>query len=192
MCQVISYCRTVPAGKSLDAAADRLRHHVLRPIVHSGPPRSIAGHIATTATKRPRQIVLLSRVTIGADVAILSVMIQRLRRLFPEADLVIVGSRKLHGLFGGNPDLRIRELSYARRGGLFERFAGWHAALDILHEESADVGEENVLVIDPGFAHHPARRAAADARRQLPVLQHAGPRARPPTGGAWPKGRTTG
>ena len=86
--------------------------------------------------------------TIGADVAILSVMIQRLRRLFPEADMVVVGNRKLEGLFGGNPDVRIRELSYARRGGLFERFASWHATLDILREELAD-GEEDVLVIDP-------------------------------------------
>ncbi len=148
MCQVISYCRTVPAGKSLD---EQLSHFGLMSFdqlyrrataIHSQPYRY-------DMTKPPRRIVLLSRVTIGADVAILSVMIQRLHRLFPEADLVIVGSRKLHGLFGGNPDLRIRELSYARRGGLFERFAGWHAALDILHEESADVGEENVLVIDP-------------------------------------------
>jgi hypothetical protein len=76
-------------------------------------------------------------------------MIQRLRRLFPAADLVVLGHRKLHGLFGGNPEIRIRELSYARRGGLFERFAGWHAALDILRDEAADLGEENLLVIDP-------------------------------------------
>jgi ADP-heptose:LPS heptosyltransferase len=145
---VISYCRTVPAGQSLDArltgfgvtSFDQLYQRATS--IHSRPYRY-------DQAKPPRRIVLLSRVTIGADVAILSVMIQRLHRLFPEADLVIVGNRKLHGLFGGNPDLRIRELSYARRGGLFERFAGWHAALDILREERADVGEENVLVIDP-------------------------------------------
>jgi ADP-heptose:LPS heptosyltransferase len=94
-------------------------------------------------------VILLSRVTIGADVAILSVMLQRLRRLFPEADLVIIGHHKLRGLFGGNRDARLRELTYARRGGLFERFASWHATLDILREECADVGEDNVLVIDP-------------------------------------------
>jgi ADP-heptose:LPS heptosyltransferase len=148
MCQVISYCRIVPAGKSLDArltgfgmaSFDQL--HKRATSIHSRQHRH-------DKTRPPRRIILLSRVTIGADVAILSVMIQRLRRLFPEADLVVIGHRKLHGLFGGNPDIRIRELSYARRGGLFERFAGWHAALDILREELADVGEENVLVIDP-------------------------------------------
>ncbi|MEN6428053.1 MAG: glycosyltransferase family 9 protein [Phycisphaerales bacterium] len=147
MCQVISYCRTVPAGKGLDAkltdfgivSPDELYRRAVA--THTRQYRRDPG-------KAPRRIVLLSRVTLGADVAILSVMIQRLRRLFPETDMVIVGSHKLGGLFGGNPDVRIRELGYARRGGLFERFASWHATLDILREEFAD-GEENVLVIDP-------------------------------------------
>jgi ADP-heptose:LPS heptosyltransferase len=147
MCQVISYCRTVPAGKSLDARLTDFGvvspEELLR--------RAVATHTRQyrrDRTKPPRRIVLMSRVTIGADVAILSVMIQRLRRLFPEADLVVVGNRKLDELFGGNPDVRIRELSYARRGGLFERFASWHATLDILGQELAD-GEQDTLVIDP-------------------------------------------
>lgn len=147
MCQVISYCRTVPAGKSLDAMLTDFG------IVS---PEELFRRAVTTHTrqyrrdpgKAPRRIILLSRVTIGADVAILSVMIQRLRRLFPETDMVVVGNRKLNELLGGNPDVRIRELSYARRGGLFERFASWHATLDILREELAD-GEDDVLVIDP-------------------------------------------
>ena len=147
MCQVISYCRTVPAGKSLDAQLTDFR--IVSP--EELYRRTVATHTRQYRRdpgKPPRRIVLLSRVTIGADVAILSVLIQRLRRLFPEADMVVVGNRKLEGLFGGNPDLRIRELSYARRGGLFERFASWHATLDILREELAG-GEEDVLVIDP-------------------------------------------
>jgi len=147
MCQVISFCRTVPAGKSLDA---RLTDFGV------ASPEELLRRAVATHTRQyrrdggepPRRIVLLSRVTIGADVAILSVMVQRLRRLFPETDMVIVGNRKLEELFGGNPDVRIRELSYARRGGLFERFASWHATLDILQQELAG-GEQDVLVIDP-------------------------------------------
>jgi ADP-heptose:LPS heptosyltransferase len=148
MCQVISHCRTVPAGRSLHAkltdfgikSFDQLYKRALS--IHKREH-----HHGTS--QPPRRIILLSRVTIGADVAILSVMIQRLRRLFPEADLVVLGNRKLHGLLGGNPDIRIRELGYARRGGLFERFAGWHATLSILQEELANAGEDNTLVIDP-------------------------------------------
>lgn len=147
MCQVVSYCRTVPAGKTLDAQLANFG--IVSP--DELYRRAVATHTRVyrrDPAKAPRRVVLLSRVTIGADVAILSVMIQRLRRLFPDADMVVVGSRKLEGLFGGNPDVRIRELGYARRGGLFERFASWHATLDILREELAE-GEESVLVIDP-------------------------------------------
>jgi ADP-heptose:LPS heptosyltransferase len=148
MCQVISYCRKLPAGQGLEA---QLADFGLASFeqLHR---RAVATHSRQyryDKSQPPRRIVLLSRVTIGADVAILSVMIQRLRRLFPKADLVVIGNHKLHGLFGGHPDLRLRDLSYARRGGLFERFASWHAALDILREERAEVGEEGLLVIDP-------------------------------------------
>lgn len=148
MCQVVSYCRTVPAGQSLDA---RLTDFGIRSFeqLHRLAVSTHSRAYRYDRSKPPRRIMLLSRVTIGADVAILSVMVQHLRRLFPQADLVIIGNGKLRGLFGGNPDIRIRELSYARRGGLFERFAGWHAALDILQEEWAACGEANVLVIDP-------------------------------------------
>jgi ADP-heptose:LPS heptosyltransferase len=97
----------------------------------------------------PKRIVLLSRVTIGADVAILSVMVQRLTQRFPETDIVVIGSKKLRGLFGGNPGVRVRELHYARRGGLFERFASWHAALEVLHDEVPRDEEHRVLAIDP-------------------------------------------
>ena len=148
MCQVISHCRKVPAGRDLDrqltgfgiTSFDQLYKRAID--THTRQYRYDTG-------KAPRKIILLSRVTIGADVAILSVMIQHLRRLFPRAEIVIIGSRKLCGLFGGNTDLRIRESTYARRGGLFERFASWHATLEVLREEAAGGGEKDILVIDP-------------------------------------------
>ena len=148
MCQTISHCRTIPAGWDLDrqladfgiTSFDQLYERAIE--THTRQYR----YDASTA---PRKIILLSRVTIGADVAILSVMIQHLRHLFPKSEIIVIGSQKLSGLFGGNADIRIRELSYARRGGLFERFASWHATLEILREETADGGEQDVLVIDP-------------------------------------------
>lgn len=147
MCQVISYCRKVPAGRSLDQqltsfGVSSFDHLYQRAIdTHTRQYRYDAGNA-------PRKIILLSRVTIGADVAILSVLIQHLHRLFPDAEIVIVGSHKLDGLFGANRRLRIRELSYARHGGLFERFASWHATLELLREEAAGGGKD-ILVIDP-------------------------------------------
>jgi len=148
MCQVISCCRALPAGRTLDQTLTDFglisSDHLYQ--------RAVATHTRQyrhDPNGAPERIILLSRVTIGADVAILSVMIQRLRKLFGQADIVIVGNGKLGNLFAGDPKVRLRELNYARRGGLFERFAGWHATLAILREEMPPGGEDDVLVIDP-------------------------------------------
>ncbi len=148
MCQIISFCRTVHAGRTLD---ETLAGFGIT------SPEQLYERAMSTHTKSyrydsrsaPSRIVLLSRVTIGADVAILSVMIRRLQRLFPQADIVVIGNGKLAGLFEGDPRIRLRATSYARRGGLFERFASWHAALEILRDEMPEDGERSILVIDP-------------------------------------------
>jgi len=148
MSEAISYCRKLAEGASLDrrlsdfgiSSFDELCRRAN--LVHS---RSYV----YDAAKSPAKVILLSRVTIGADVAILSVMIQRLMRIFPEAEIVVIGDAKLEGIFGGHPAVRICRLGYARSGGLFERFSSWHAAMDVLAEEMPPQSEQDVLLIDP-------------------------------------------
>jgi ADP-heptose:LPS heptosyltransferase len=148
MSQVISYCRELPEGALLDkrltdfgvTTYDRLFHRAS--LVHSR-------RYVYDAGKPPTKVILLSRVTIGADVAILSVMIQRLMKIFPKTEIVVIGDAKLEGIFGGHPGVRICRLGYARSGGLFERFSSWHAALDILEQEMPAEAERDALLIDP-------------------------------------------
>jgi len=148
MSEVISHCRRVPQGAALDRRLSDFGISTFNDLcsranlVHSRT-------YAYDAGKPPKKIILLSRVTIGADVAILGVMIQRFIKIFPDAEIVVVGDAKLEGIFGGNPRLQIRWLSYARCGGLFERFSSWHAALDILEREMPPEAEQSVLLIDP-------------------------------------------
>ncbi len=97
----------------------------------------------------PKKIFLMSRVTLGADIAVTSVLVQRLARLYPEAEQVLIGGSKLRTMFGGNPRLRIRELAYTRRGGLLERLTSWFAVLDILDAEMDRLSPADVLVVDP-------------------------------------------
>ena len=49
--------------------------------------------------RRPERFVVLSRVTIGADVLITSIIVQRLRIAFPEAQVVLFGPAHLSELF---------------------------------------------------------------------------------------------
>jgi ADP-heptose:LPS heptosyltransferase len=148
MSQVVTYCRNIPAGRELDTKLTEFGissfESILRraALVHNG-------QYSRDISKRVDKIVLLSRVTIGADVAILSVLIQRLGTIFPDAEIVIIGNKKLGGVFGSNSGIRIRQLNYARRGGLLERFASWHETLEILAEEMPPDREENILLIDP-------------------------------------------
>jgi ADP-heptose:LPS heptosyltransferase len=79
-------------------------------------PRPISGE--------PHRVFVLSRVTLGADVAVTSVLLAAAKQRFPHAEIVFVGPRKNYDLFAGDPRLRHAEMAY-RRGGLRERLAVW-------------------------------------------------------------------
>jgi len=110
-----------------DEAALLQRHHRVR----------TAEEPATT--KKVRRIVVLSRVTIGADVLLTTVLLQRLLFCYPRAELVLLGDAKLAGLIGGLPGLRIRALKYPRRGPLRERLRAWLGLVDAIDEERPDL-----------------------------------------------------
>ena len=104
----------------------------------------LARHAEVRGTARPapaqaQRIVVLSRVTIGADILLSSVVLQRLHQRYPQAELVLLGDGKLQGLFGGLPRVRVRPISYARRGPLRERLASWLTVVAAVAEERADL-----------------------------------------------------
>lgn len=97
----------------------------------------------------PEKILILSRVTLGADVAITSVIIQYMQNLFPESEIVIIGGPKLHDLFGGNSRVRIKQVDYSRRGALAERLESWHNLREAVESESSHLPAEKIMVFDP-------------------------------------------
>ncbi len=84
----------------------------------------------------PERIVLLSRVTLGADIAVTSIFAQALRARFPNSELTVAGSRKSAELLG----LPLLPVDYARSGGLRERLR----AMDAVVALGGDT-----LVVDP-------------------------------------------
>jgi ADP-heptose:LPS heptosyltransferase len=73
---------------------------------------------------KPRHVLVLSRVTLGADVAVTSVILSAAKRRFPHAEIVFVGPRKNYELFAADPHLHHLDIAY-RRGSLRERLATW-------------------------------------------------------------------
>ncbi|MEA2110050.1 MAG: glycosyltransferase family 9 protein [Pseudomonadota bacterium] len=149
MVQVITFCRRVPGGKDLDLTLKKFGIQTADDLL-ARINRVRANHNSLSRHRQVRKILLLSRVTIGADIAVTSVIFQRLSKVFPEAEFVLIGGSKLEELYGGNPRIRFRQLAYSRKGGLLERLSSWYAALEVIQQEEAAAGGENeVVLIDP-------------------------------------------
>ncbi len=148
--QVISHCRALPEGAAIDETLNRFGLYQEEDLL----ARKARLLRATQAhpTGKVRKIILLSRVTIGADVAINSVLFAALRERFPQAEFVWLGSPKLRELFGGTARVRVRELRYERGGGLLARLNAWLTTVEAVTEEGRwcwqDDPQNEMLVID--------------------------------------------
>jgi len=92
-------------------------------------------------TMAPQCVFALSRVTLGADVAVTSVLLDAAKRRFPHARIVFVGPQKNYELFAGDPRLEHAPVAY-QRGSLRSRLAVWS-------ELRALCGAADALVLDP-------------------------------------------
>ena len=70
---------------------------------------------------RIEDVLVLSRVTLGADVAVTSVMLDAAKRRFPKARIHFVGSLKAYELFAGDERIGHVRLPYTRGGTLKQR-----------------------------------------------------------------------
>jgi hypothetical protein len=148
MTQVISFCRKIPAGAELNSRLEKFGLHT---------PEEMLLRIKRIRLNKNRlgpenhlkKILILSRVTIGADVAITSIIIQRLTLLYPDAEIILIGNSKLKDIYGANPKIRIEEISYSRKGGLIPRLSSWLRVLDIIEQETASLLPDNIALIDP-------------------------------------------
>jgi hypothetical protein len=148
MAQVITFCRQLPGGKELDQTLKKFGIHAADDLL-ARINRVRANHNFLSSHKQVQKILLLSRVTIGADIAVTSVIFQRLSKIFPEAEFVLIGGSKLEELYGGNPRITFRKLAYSRKGGLLERLSSWYSALEVIKQEVASCGENEAILIDP-------------------------------------------
>jgi len=148
MTQVISYCRNIPAGRELDFSLKKFAIYSSDDLFDRITKIRDNGN-TLLLPESVRKILLLSRVTIGADVAITSIVIQRFSEIFPEAEIVLIGESKLKEVYGQNSRIRIRKVSYSRKGGLLERLSSWHQVLEIIQQEIASCPLKKTILVDP-------------------------------------------
>lgn len=100
-------------------------------------PRKFQGDAKSVET-----VFVLSRVTLGADVAVTSVLLDAAKHRFPKARIVIVGSKKSYELFAGDARIAHVPVMYRRAGSLHDRLAPWQ-------ELKRALAARNSIVIDP-------------------------------------------
>ena len=87
-------------------------------------------------------VFVLSRVTLGADVAITSVILDAAKKKLPHSAIYFVGPVKSWELFAGDSQLKCLPMVYGRGGTLQDRLAIWPAL-------SESVSLPNSIIIDP-------------------------------------------
>ncbi len=148
MSQIISYCRNIVAGRRLDEKLAEFgindRQDLIQRIQSIREEKKYLPQ-----SSKISKIIVLSRVTIGADVAITSVILQGLKYVFPQSEIVLVGREKLDQIYGANDSVSLRYVPYTRDGDLLERLSSWHQVLDIINEEIRDTPLEQTILVDP-------------------------------------------
>jgi len=84
------------------------------------------------------RVYVLSRITLGADVAVTSVLLDAAKRRYPSAEIVFVGPRKNYELFEADPRIVHRDVPYSRGGSLTDRLSA-----------SAALWFDDGVVLDP-------------------------------------------
>lgn len=100
----------------------------------SQPKRFVGGEI--------NRVYVLSRVTLGADIAVTSVALAAMKARFPGAEICLVGPPKNAELFAADPGIVSVPVNYTRTGSLRERLL---AAVEL----RSVLDEAGTLVLDP-------------------------------------------
>jgi ADP-heptose:LPS heptosyltransferase len=97
-----------------------------------------------------KKVFVLSRVTLGADVLLSSPVIEKMKRRFPDAEIVFLGSEKNGTLLKGNQSMfRVHSLKYHRRGVLLDRFLVWLSVIHALENEICLLGQgEDYIIVN--------------------------------------------
>jgi len=117
---------------------DRLFAEVILRIAPALAPRLRNSIECAVPPDSASRVYVLSRVTLGADVAVTSVLLDAAKRRYAGAEVVFVGPRKSYELFEADPRIKHLPAPYARSGALRDRL-----------QASASLWLEDGIVIDP-------------------------------------------
>jgi hypothetical protein len=122
-----------------------------------------------------KRVYVLSRVTLGADVAVTSVLLDAAKRRFPVAEIVFVAPRKNYELFEADPRIGHLPCPYARSGTLLDRLSA-SAALwledGLVIDSDSRLTQLGMIAVCPGsnYLFFESRSYGASSLDRLPDL----------------------
>ena len=130
---------------------------------------------ASTLPAVAKRVYVLSRITLGADVAVTSVLLDAAKRRYSSAEIVFVGPRKNYELFEADSRVRLHEVAYARGGSLRDRLEAsgkvWFEDGIVLDPDSRLTQLGLLSVCDPKcYFHFKSRSIGGDSDARLPDL----------------------
>jgi len=148
--QIVQYCRTLPACRELDAGLRRFGLTTEDDLLaRKARLKGRREKLDLADASRVRKVLIPSRVTIGADVAVTSVFLDGMKDAMPRAEMVLLAPPVTQELFAGDPSVRVRKVHYQRDEGLAERLNTWLEVLAATNAEIAGLGPDEYLVADP-------------------------------------------
>jgi ADP-heptose:LPS heptosyltransferase len=148
---VIDYCRRQPSFRVLDGllreyglkTKQQLLDRAARIRSAQYPP------VSNAAIKRVRTVLVPSRVTLGADVAVTSVILNRMKAVFPNARMALLGNAKARSLFASDARVELIETAYPRGGTLRERLDAWGALCHSVSKHLESLTPDEYVLVDP-------------------------------------------
>lgn len=131
-------------------------------------------------------VIVLSRLTLGADVAIAMPVLRRLRSLLPDADVCFAGPAVSRAVANGVPGVEHLPVEYGRGATLAQRLNAWPALCAAIHARTHGLAAGRTLLVDTDSRltqlgllrpvadecciHFPSRSYEADSTERLGML----------------------
>jgi hypothetical protein len=121
------------------------------------------------------RVYVLSRVTLGADVAVTSVLIDAAKRRYPGAEIAFVGPRKSYELFEADARVSHFPAPYGRTSALADRLrasAGLWLEDGIVIDPDSRLSQLGLLSVcdESRYFFFPSRSYGGEGKERLPVL----------------------
>ena len=108
-----------------------------------------AGRVASLERRHVKKVAVLSRITLGADVAVTRPLLLAAASAFPGAEIEFVGPKKNAGLIMSGHPIRHCEISYGRTALLADRLLAWNQLREAVQGSVNGLRPDEYLIVDP-------------------------------------------